>query len=134
MGHHHLPGRAGPAPAGAFAAAAPPLLAAGLLALIGSFGGTLRAARSWNATTAGIGLALATLALQVGAGIALTLNRRLGFWPGLGLNGAAGHALLGLIGWFSLLTVALSYRLVGMFTLAHGYASRFQAPALGGLA
>jgi hypothetical protein len=109
------------------------LVALGLLGLAWGFGRSLLAARTWNVTTVGIALALAALVVQVCAGVLLVLNRRLGFWPGLGLNGAAGHALLGLVGWFTVLTVALSYRLVAMFTLAHGYACRYPRLALAGL-
>ncbi len=109
------------------------LVSLGLLGMVWGFGRTLVAAREWNVTTVGIMLALAALVVQVTAGVLLVLNRRLGFWPGLGLNGAAGHAVLGLVGWFSVLTVALSYRLVAMFTLAHGYVCRYQSLVLGGL-
>jgi hypothetical protein len=110
------------------------VMSCGLLGMTWSFGRTLWSARNWNVTTVGIALALGTLTIQVGAGITLVLNRRFGFWPGLGLNGAAGHALLGLLGWFSILTVALSYRLVAMFTLAHGYICRYPRLVLSGLA
>lgn len=109
------------------------LVSIGLLGMVWGFIHSLLAAGEWNVTTVGIILALSALVVQIAAGIALVLNRRLGFWPGLGLNGAAGHALLGLLGWFSILTVALSYRLVAMFTLAHGYVCRYEKLVLAGL-
>ncbi len=104
------------------------LLSAGLLALLTSLWATLWRARR-SALVAGVALALLALTVQLGAGIVLVLNRRWVFWSGLGLNGVLGHALLGVGGWFTVLTIALSYRLLPMFTLAHGYRVRWSGVA-----
>ncbi|HEY1015833.1 MAG TPA: hypothetical protein VGE07_24200, partial [Herpetosiphonaceae bacterium] len=110
------------------------LLTLGLAGPLASYGATLAAAKRWDVTTVGVAGALCALGLQLTAGVLLVANRRLNFWPGLGLPGAAGHAALGLLGWLGLLTITLSYRLLPMFTLAHGYVCRFRWPAALGVA
>ncbi|ABX04180.1 MAG TPA: hypothetical protein DEF47_00425 [Herpetosiphon sp.] len=102
------------------------LLSLGLLGILASYGRTLWVAQQWDVTTIGISLALTTLTIQLLIGIALVINRSMLVWPSLVAYGPLGHATLGVLGWFSTLTLALSYRLLPMFTLAHGYVCRWR--------
>ncbi|GAA5531450.1 hypothetical protein [Herpetosiphon gulosus] len=109
------------------------LMSIGLLGILASYGRTLWVAQQWDVTTIGISLALTTLAIQLLIGIGLVINRSVLIWPSLVAYGPLGHATLGVLGWFSTLTLALSYRLLAMFTLAHGYTCRWRWVAVIGM-
>ncbi len=109
------------------------LMSVGLVAILASYGRTLWQARQWDVTTIGISLALTTLAIQLLIGIMLVINRSVLLWPSLVAYGPLGHATLGVLGWFSTLTLALSYRLLAMFSLAHGYVCRWRWVAVLGM-
>ncbi|MCA0350355.1 MAG: hypothetical protein LCH85_00035 [Chloroflexi bacterium] len=109
------------------------LMSLGLLGILASYGRTLWVAQQWDVTTIGISLGLTTLTIQLLIGIALVINRSILVWPSLVAYGPLGHATLGVLGWFSTLTLALSYRLLPMFTLAHGYLCRWRWVAMLGM-
>ncbi len=106
------------------------VMSVGLVGILLSYGRTLWLAQQWDVTTIGISLALTALAIQLLLGIGLVINRSVLVWPSLVAYGPLGHATLGVLGWFSTLTLALSYRLLAMFTLAHGYVCRWRWVAL----
>ncbi|GIV95958.1 MAG: hypothetical protein KatS3mg057_0615 [Herpetosiphonaceae bacterium] len=108
------------------------LLTVGLLGALWSLGRTILAARRWSAPLCGIALSLLALLMVLIVGVLLVLSRRWGVLNSLGLYGLLGHAHLGLVGWFTVLTVSISYQLFPMFTLSHGYTCRWGALAVGG--
>lgn len=69
--------------------------------------------------------ALTGLFITVGLGLWLVIDF---FHPHLGLwheRILITHILFGTVGWFTMLIVGFSYKLAPMFTLSHGYESRF---------
>ncbi|HLI94632.1 MAG TPA: hypothetical protein VKT72_00940 [Candidatus Baltobacteraceae bacterium] len=68
-------------------------------------------------------MACAVLAFLAAAGIGASMAGALaGQWPAASLNLATLHASLAILGFASLLIVAISYRFVPMFAVAHGTA------------
>lgn len=81
----------------------------------------IRAAVQW---------ALVYLMLTVGIGLWMAidmLSPHLGAWHDRLLS---IHILFGLVGWFTLLIIGISYKLVPMFSLAHGHESRLEMDAV----
>ncbi|HET7627154.1 MAG TPA: hypothetical protein VFK44_02095 [Bacillales bacterium] len=77
--------------------------------------------------------ALTSLLVTVSLGLWLTLDffsPHLGVWHERLLT---VHILFGTIGWFTMLIVGFSYKLAPMFTLSHGYESKFGTFAVYGL-
>jgi cbb3-type cytochrome oxidase subunit 1 len=103
----------------------PALIAGGTLVLLGVgvalvvLGRTLRSVPQLNLTGRYIISALVYFGLVVALGIIFVVNKRLAFWPIALLPSIAGHALLGGVGWLTLLIVGVSYKLVPMFALTH---------------
>lgn len=72
-----------------------------------------------------VGSALISLLMTVGLGLWLAIDffhPHLGTWHDPIL---AVHILFGTVGWFTMLIVGFSYKLAPMFTLSHGYESRY---------
>lgn len=103
------------------------LAVAGIAAFLANLALTLRRVRRWSLQGRAMAAALAFLALTVALGLTLALNLRLGFLHRSALRHLAAHFLGGLFGWFSLSIVAVGYRLIPMFILAHGYPQGWQA-------
>ena len=103
----------------------PALIVGGTLVLVGVgiallvLGRTLRSVPQLNLTGRYIISALVYFGLVVALGIIFVVNKRLAFWPVAVLPSIAGHALLGGVGWLTLLIVGVSYKLVPMFALTH---------------
>lgn len=82
---------------------------------------TLRTQANPNILTAFVGTALVCLFLTIFLGITMIYSMQTGF---LGEHYQAifkSHLLLGLTGWFTLLIFGFSYKMVPMFSLAHGF-------------
>lgn len=74
-----------------------------------------------NIFTLFVGSALACLLLTIALGVLLTINIGIGI---RGLNHLfilKSHIVLGITGWFTLLIFGFSYKMVPMFSLAHGF-------------
>ncbi|NOZ06095.1 MAG: hypothetical protein GXP41_07060 [Chloroflexi bacterium] len=100
------------------------LVVAALLIFLVTMAGTLQRVTAWNLKGVYVAFALGYLALTVILGLAMALDFRFGFLgPTLGRL-LVVHAHLGVIGWLTLLIVGVSYQLVPMFGLAHGYSER----------
>jgi hypothetical protein len=103
----------------------PALIVGGTLVLLGVgvalvvLARTLRSVPQLNLTGRYIISALVYFALVVALGMIFVVNKRLAFWPVALLPSIAGHALLGGVGWLTLLIVGVSYKLVPMFALTH---------------
>lgn len=107
-----------------FAAASPPWVAVGGVALVvsvGAFWGILARLvprrRRWPPPATGVAASLGYLFLTVLWGALMALNWNFRFWPALYTQlGLGVHAALGLVGWFVQLVVAVSYYLLPRFT------------------
>ena len=100
------------------------LLVLGIILFLFQMGMTLRKQAKKNIMTLFVGSALLFLLLTILFGLTLALH----FWSG---NEAADHLfilkthiLFGMCGWFSLLIMGFSYKMVPMFSLAHGFSMK----------
>ncbi|OQP04320.1 hypothetical protein IC801_01920 [Geobacillus sp. 44B] len=100
------------------------LLVLGIILFLFQMEMTLRKQAKKNIMTLFVGSALAFLLLTILFGLTLALH----FWSG---NEAADHLfilkthiLFGVCGWFSLLIMGFSYKMVPMFSLAHGFSMK----------
>lgn len=93
------------------------LIAASILATLTVAAVVLRRRTRWSVSLTYITAALAALGLTVLWGLLLALNWRLAFWRALLLPmGLQVHLTLGLVGWFGLLIIGVSYYLLPRFT------------------
>lgn len=96
------------------------VLTVGVALFVYNIARTLGRVPQWNAIATGVASALAWLLLTITAGLLLVAGQR-GWAPVLRLNPIAAmnaHAHLGAVGFFTLLIVGVSYKLVPMFTLS----------------
>lgn len=92
---------------------------------------TLKSQAEKNVITLFVGTALLCLLTTIILGILLALNLGLGL-PSLPHSELLkGHILLGLAGWFTLLIFGFSYKMVPMFSLAHGFKMGLSLPVYG---
>jgi len=100
------------------------LVIAALALFLAAMAGTLRQVASWNLKGVYVANALLYLAVTVALGLVMALNFRFGFLGPATVRVLAIHAHLGVMGWLTLLIVGVSYQLVPMFGLAHGFSER----------
>lgn len=93
----------------------------GILMFIFQMGMTLKKQAQPNLLTLFVGTALLCLFLTIFLGIFMIIIMRFGFGMDGYLTIFKSHILLGVAGWFSLLIFGFSYKMVPMFSLAHGY-------------
>jgi len=96
------------------------LLAIGVILFTYNVARTLLRVPKWNVVATGVASALGWLVFTVTAGLLLVAGQR-GFAPMLQFNPIAtmdAHAHLGAVGFFAMLIVGVSYKLVPMFTLS----------------
>lgn len=107
---------------------------AGILTLIGillfifQMVMTLRKQAEKNILTLFVGTALFCLLTTIVLGILLALNMGVGLMSLNHENILKSHILLGTAGWFSLLIFGFSYKMVPMFSLAHGFSMKLSKP------
>ncbi|MCM3666606.1 hypothetical protein M3204_19475 [Mesobacillus subterraneus] len=82
---------------------------------------TLKSQAKPNILTLFVGSALLSLLATITLGIMLVLSMNTGFASDYYQVIFKSHILLGTAGWFSLLIFGFSYKMVPMFSLAHGY-------------
>jgi hypothetical protein len=82
---------------------------------------TLKSQAKPNILTLFVGSALLSLLATITLGIMLVLSMKTGFASDYYHVIFKSHILLGTAGWFSLLIFGFSYKMVPMFSLAHGY-------------
>lgn len=82
---------------------------------------TLKRQAKPNILTLFVGSALLSLLATITLGIMLVLSMKTGFASDYYQVIFKSHILLGTAGWFSLLIFGFSYKMVPMFSLAHGY-------------
>ncbi len=95
------------------------LLLAGVGLFLFNMARTLAAVRQWNITGRFLVVALAYFTLTAGLGVLLALDKQFHFLGGVEMFNLAGHAHLGIVGWFTLIIMGVSYKLVPMFSLSH---------------
>jgi hypothetical protein len=82
---------------------------------------TLKVQESPNILTAFVGTALVSLLLTIFLGITLLISMKTGTGSAYYQSFFKSHLLMGLTGWFTLLIFGFSYKMVPMFSLAHGF-------------
>jgi hypothetical protein len=97
------------------------LLVLGIMLFLFQMAMTLRKQAKKNIMTLFVGSALAFLLLTILFGLTLAFH----FWSGRQtmdhLFALKTHILFGVFGWFTLLIIGFSYKMVPMFSLAHGF-------------
>ncbi len=107
---------------------------AGMLTLIGillfvfQMVMTLRKQAEKNILTLFVGTALFCLLATILLGILLAINIGIGLMSINHESLLKGHILLGTAGWFTLLIFGFSYKMVPMFSLAHGFSMKLSKP------
>lgn len=104
------------------------LVFAGIVLFLANMALTLRRVRHWNLQAKLLAVALAFLLNTAFLGLTLALNFRFGFISRSVIGHMAFHFIGGIGGWFTLTIIAVGYRLIPMFTLAHGYPEGWQRP------
>lgn len=99
---------------------------AGIAVFIVNMAVTLLRARQWNPITLHVASALCYLLFVAGSGLAMGFNFRFGFMQEMHERLLAAHIWAGFVGWFTLLIVGFSYKMLPMFYLAHNYPVRLQ--------
>ncbi len=92
-----------------------------ILLFVFNIGLTMRKVRGINITVAHMIAAITYLATVATLGLLLGINLGFPFIKGNHLNYLALHAAIGFAGWFSMVIMGVSYRLLPMFTLAYTY-------------
>ncbi|MCG3118010.1 MAG: hypothetical protein ALAOOOJD_00143 [bacterium] len=82
---------------------------------------TLAQVEKWNLTGIHILAALVTIILAAALGFVLAYNLWKPFLPGDHLRYLRAHAHLAFLGWVLLVVMGVAYKLIPMFSLAHGY-------------
>lgn len=85
---------------------------------------TLKSQAKPNILTLFVGSALVSLLATIILGIMLVLSMKTGFASDYYQVIFKSHILLGTAGWFSLLIFGFSYKMVPMFSLAHGFSMK----------
>jgi len=93
---------------------------AGVIHFVSNMFRSYPSVKSWNAMAYYVLCALGWLTLTVLLGFVYALDQVFG-WFDITPNILAAHAHLGLAGWFSLTLMGVSYKLMAMFSLAHGH-------------
>lgn len=107
------------------------IVAAALAALgIGLFGynllATLLLAKSWNNITRAVLISILSLLLTAMTGMMMGLDFGFAFFAKLHQQIFASHLWFGAVGWFGILIVGFSYKLLPMFLLAHDYPQKHE--------
>ncbi len=93
---------------------------AGVIHFVSNMARSYPSVKVWNAMAYYVLCALGWLTLTVLVGFVYALDEVFG-WFDISPNIVAAHAHLGLAGWFSLTLMGVSYKLMAMFSLAHGH-------------
>lgn len=99
----------------------------GILLFVANLAVTLRRTR-WNRQGVTMAVALGYLLLTAILGISLAYNLSYNFFHRSAIQHMAFHLAVGGAGWFTLTIIGVGYRLIPMFTLAHGYPRERELP------
>lgn len=110
------------------------LVVIGSLLFLLNLGLTFRRAERWNWHGAFMAAAVIYYLSTLTWGLVMALNQRYGFLGEVEGAPLSGHLTLGLLGWFSLMIVAVGLKLVPMFAPAKSLPAPFVAATAGSLA
>lgn len=96
------------------------LAVGGVIHFVANLARSYPSVKVWNAMAYYVLCALGWLTLTVLVGFIYALDEVFG-WFNISPTILAAHAHLGLAGWFSLTLMGVSYKLMAMFSLAHGH-------------
>ena len=99
-------------------------LAAAMLLFIINITVTMFKVKKWNITGVYLAAALFYLLSTAAAGLLLAVNLGFPFIQGSHLQYLKLHVDVALIGWVAMVIMGVSYKLIPMFTLSHGYSLR----------
>ena len=102
----------------------------GILLFAWNMAVTLFRARQWNAITISAACAVMYLVLTGLFGMAMGLNFVTGIWTHFHESLFGAHIWMGTIGWFGMLILGFSYKMLPMFYLSHQYPIRLQKVTL----
>lgn len=106
------------------------LLVLSVLAFVVNLLASYPSVRLWHPMAFYVLAGLIWLLLTIGLGGTYALDWHFGWFPITG-SMVAAHAHLGLAGWLSLVLMGVSYKLMAMFSLAHGHGERLALWNLG---
>jgi len=98
----------------------------GILLFAWNMAATLLGAKQWNSVTISVGCAVVYLTCTGIMGMAMGLNFRFNQWGSFHEQLLGAHIWFGAVGWFGLLITGISYKMLPMFYLSHGFSSRLQ--------
>ncbi len=87
---------------------------------------TLVRAGKWTPITVSAGLAVVYLFFTGLSGMAMGMNFAFGWWSFMHEQIFHAHIWLGMIGWFGLLIIGFSFKMLPMFYLSHGHSETLQ--------
>ena len=99
-------------------------LAAAMLLFIINITVTMFRVKKWNITGVYLAAALFYLLSTAAAGLLMAINLGHPFIKGNHLQYLKLHADVALIGWVTMIIMGVSYKLIPMFTLSHGYSMK----------
>lgn len=102
----------------------------GILVFVVNMTITLIRSRQWNPITLHVSSALLYLTFTAVSGLLMGLNFRFGFLQEYHDRLLGAHIWSGFVGWFGLLIVGFSYKMLPMFYLSHNYPVRLQTVTL----
>jgi hypothetical protein len=98
----------------------------GILIFVLNMAVTLTRSKQWNPITLHVASALLYLTFTAVSGLLMGLNFRYGFLQEYHDRLLGAHIWSGFVGWFGLLIVGFSYKMLPMFYLAHNFPTRLQ--------
>ncbi len=97
------------------------LVSLAMLLFIFNITASMMKVKEWNITGTYIAAALFYLLLTVVAGIMMALNLYTPYFKTNHLEYLKLHAVLAFVGWVSMIIMGVSYKLIPMFSLSHGF-------------
>lgn len=99
---------------------------AGILIFVVNMTVTLIRSKQWNPITLHVASSLVYLTFTAVSGLLMGLNFRFGFMAEFHERLLGAHIWSGFVGWFALLIVGFSYKMLPMFYLSHNYPTKLQ--------
>jgi hypothetical protein len=98
----------------------------GILTFVVNMTVTLIRSKQWNTITLHVASSLVYLTFTAVSGLLMGLNFRYGFMAEFHERLLGAHIWSGFVGWFALLIVGFSYKMLPMFYLSHNYPTKLQ--------
>ncbi|MEX1030388.1 MAG: hypothetical protein WDZ91_10175 [Paenibacillaceae bacterium] len=98
----------------------------GIILFAWNMGATLIRAKQWNAVTVSTACSVLYLTLTGLTGMAMGLNFHFNQWGSFHEQLFGAHIWFGTLGWFGFMITGISYKMLPMFYLSHGYPTYLQ--------